>query len=74
VVPLAPELHRMLKGCQHDSAEREWWEQFGVDPLRVAKELWGKTRIQMEKVIIMRSPWSLDVKAKIAAILKGQKK
>lgn len=72
-VPLAPELHRMLKGCQHDSNEREWWRQFGIDPLAVAKQLWGKTRLQMERVIIMNQPWSADAKAKVAAILKGQK-
>ena len=72
-LPLAPELHRLLKGCQHDSNEREWWAQFGIDPLAVAKRLQGKTRIQMEKVIILSQPWSPAIKAKVAAILKGQK-
>lgn len=73
VVPLAPELHRLCKGCQHDSDERAWWESFGIDPLAVAEELWGKTRLQMERVITMRQPWDPKIKARIAEILKGAK-
>lgn len=72
-LPLCPELHRMLKGCQHDSNEREWWAQFKIDPLAVAKRLQGKTRLQMENVIILCRPWAPEIKAKVAAILKGQK-
>jgi len=63
----------MLKGCQHDSNERDWWLQFGIDPLAVAKQLWGKTRLQMERTIVLHQPWSADAKAKVAAILKGKK-
>ncbi len=73
VVPLCPELHRLLKGCQHDSAEREWWAQFGIDPCAVALRLYGKNRMQMERVVILVTPSKPDVKAKIAAILKGGK-
>jgi len=72
VVPLCPELHRLNKGCQHDSDERAWWKQFGVDPLAVAKQLWGKTRIGMERVVIMNQPWDEEAKAKIRAIIKGK--
>jgi hypothetical protein len=73
-VPLCPELHRLLKGCQHDSDERAWWQQFGVDPLDVAGRLWGRSRLNMERVITMRQPWDEKTKAKIRAILKGESK
>lgn len=71
-VPLAPELHRLLKGCQHDSNERDWWAQFGIDPLAVAKQLWGKNRLTMERVVIMNQPWDQEIKAKVLAILRGR--
>lgn len=71
-LPLAPELHRMNKGCQHDTGdERAWWAQFGIDPLEVCSRLWGKSRIQMERVIIMAQPWDPAIKAKVLAILKN---
>ncbi len=73
-LPLAPELHRLNKGCQHDCGdERAWWAAFGIDPLAVARSLWGKPRIHMERIIIMATPWDPAIKAKIAAILKGGK-
>jgi hypothetical protein len=73
-LPLAPELHRMHKGCQHDAGdERAWWAQFGIDPLEVCSRLWGKSRIQMERVIIMTQPWDQAVKDKVLAILKNGK-
>lgn len=73
-VPLAPELHRLLKGCQHDSDERAWWEQFGVDPIAVALELYGKPRIEMERIIIRRRPYAYSPAGlKVAAILRGAK-
>lgn len=72
-VPLCPELHRLLDGCQHDSNERAWWKQFGIDPLAVAKRLWGKNRIQMEGIIVMFSPWGEKEKARVREILKGGK-
>lgn len=72
-LPLAPELHRMMTGCQHDSAEREWWVQFKIDPLAVCKQLWNKDRIHMERTIIRFQPWDPAIKAKIFAILNGAK-
>lgn len=72
-VPLCPELHRLLKGCQHDSEERAWWKQFRIDPLAVAKMLWGRSRLEMERAIIMSQPWDEDVKGRVRAILKGAK-
>lgn len=74
-LPLAPELHRMNTGCQHDAGdERAWWKQFGIDPLEVCTRLWGKSRIQMERVIIMASPWDPEIKAKVLAILKNERR
>lgn len=71
-VPLCPELHRLLKGCQHDSDERAWWAQFGIDPVAVALGLYGKPRVEMEKLIwgLMPLPYS-PAGQKVAAILKG---
>ena len=40
VVPLCPELHRMSTGSQHNHNEREWWAQFEIDPIQLAKDLW----------------------------------
>jgi hypothetical protein len=71
-VPLCPELHRLLKGCQHDSAERDWWHQFGIDPCLIALALYGKPRIEMEKIVIRHRPMSYSPAGKrIAEILKG---
>lgn len=73
-VPLCPELHRLLKGCQHDENERKWWEQFGIDPLYVASMLYGKPRLTMEKIVIMMRPLPYSPAGqKVAAILKGAK-
>ena len=71
-VPLCPELHRLNKGCQHDSDERAWWKQFGVDPLQVASLLWGKSRFNMERVITMHQPWDEKYKTRVRQILKGE--
>jgi hypothetical protein len=73
VVPLCPELHRLLNGCQHDSDEVGWWAQFRIDPLAVATELWGKNHLMMERVIVLRTPSRPEIKARIAEILKGAK-
>lgn len=74
-VPLSPLLHRLNKGCQHDSNEREWWAQFGVDPLKVAELLWKHrdSRITMERVIVMNQPWDAAVKVRIAQIMRNEK-
>ena len=72
-LPLCPELHRLLKGCQHDSDEIAFWAQFRIDPLAVCKELWGKNLVMMKRVIEFRTPSRPEVKARIAEILRGQK-
>lgn len=73
VVPLCPELHRMAKACQHAGDERKFWEQFKIDPLAVAQQLWGKNRVQMERIIVMHSPWHQHIKDRVKAILRGEK-
>ena len=40
VVPLCPDLHTMLAGAQHNHNERLWWEHVGVDPVKLATELY----------------------------------
>lgn len=73
-VPLCPELHRLLKGCQHDSDEREWWVQFWIDPVAVALELYGKPRIEMERIVIRSRPLPYSPAGqRVAAILRGAK-
>lgn len=73
-LPLCPGLHRLLKGCQHDSSEREWWISMGIeDPVAIALELYGRPRIEMEKIIERRRPWGDEHKFKIAKILRGAK-
>lgn len=74
-LPLAPELHRMNIGCQHDAGdERAWWAAMGIDPLEICTRLWGKSRIQMERVITMAQPWDPAIKAKVAAILRNERR
>lgn len=73
-VPLCPELHRLAKGCQHDGNERAFWEQFGIDPIKVALELYGQPRIRMERIIDAYRPLSYSpAGVRVAAILKGAK-
>lgn len=74
VLPLCPALHRLVKGCQHDSNERDWWASMGIDdPVAIALELYGKPRIEMERIIERRRPWGDAHKIKIAKILRGEK-
>jgi ERF superfamily protein len=41
-VPLCRTHHR----ASHSAAdERVWWEQFGIDPVEVARQLWSKARL-----------------------------
>jgi len=55
VVPLAPELHRLATSSQHHSGvnERDWWQQFGIDPLEIAQRLWrcGRNLEALEGVV-----------------------
>lgn len=72
-VPLCPELHRLLDKCQHDENERDWWEQFGVDPLQLAEELWACTGdiMSMELRVLAHRPMHRAARHRITTLLKG---
>lgn len=40
-VPLAPGVHQGGKDAQHSNGEEFWWEQIGINPLRVADQLYA---------------------------------
>ncbi|MGH2619177.1 MAG: hypothetical protein ACRDHG_01225 [Anaerolineales bacterium] len=70
-LPLCPELHRLVDGCQHSTNEREWWKSFGLDPRLIASKLWGKNRTMMERVIAQHTPIKPAIVARIRDILEG---
>jgi len=75
-VPLCPELHRLSNGSQHDCGEREWWEQFDIDPVAVAVRLWNCGRNYDALMSIVDQTFnnlSHDAQARVLAILKGDK-
>lgn len=73
VVPLCPELHRLASGAQHNHGEREWWEQFGVDPVRIALDLWGVGRNHEAQFrIVQRVELTAEARARVEAILRGE--
>jgi len=41
VVPLAPHVHQGNKDAQHSNGEEWWWEERGINPLRVADQLYA---------------------------------
>lgn len=74
VVPLCPELHRLLDGCQHDTGEEEWWQQFDVDPIAIAQRLFAVGRNYEAMLHIVNSvEVSQAAQARILEILKGEK-
>jgi hypothetical protein len=46
-VPLCRTHHRAVHRAGN---ERSWWEQAGIDPLKVARKLWKQTRIEDGKL------------------------
>lgn len=70
-VPLCPAMHRLANGCQHDCNEREWWEQWGVDPLALAEELWASRddHAWMCLVVIKHAPTDPEICRKIVDLL-----
>lgn len=40
-VPLSAAKHRLDPDSQHNGDEREFWERHGIDPLRIARDLWA---------------------------------
>ncbi|WP_454917353.1 hypothetical protein [Xanthobacter sediminis] len=41
VVPLAPHVHQGNREAQHSNGEEYWWEERGINPLRVADQLYA---------------------------------
>jgi hypothetical protein len=41
-VPLCRAHHR---AAHHTGDERAWWAQVGIDPIKVARELWSNSRL-----------------------------
>lgn len=72
-VPLCPELHRLNTGCQHSMNEFKWWDQFSVDPLTVAAELWEVSgdHYEMSCVIARHMPQGWAERQRIREILRG---
>jgi hypothetical protein len=58
VLPLCAELHRELPGSQHAGNERDWWAQFGIDPIVVARALWNnRDHLEiMRDLVVMHRP------------------
>jgi hypothetical protein len=69
-------LHRLATESQHGGNERAFWEQFGIDPLALAEKLWEyrHSRITMERVVTMFTPWDQKIKARIMEIMRNGKK
>lgn len=40
-VPLAPQVHQGNREAQHANGEEWWWEERGINPLRVADQLYA---------------------------------
>ena len=75
-VPLCPELHRLNNGSQHHSEinERDWWAQFGINPIEIAQQLFavGRNYEAMLAIVnnIKLTPAARD---RVMAILRGEK-
>ena len=76
VVPLSPLLHRLATESQHAGNERAFWSQFGVDPLKVAAQLWENRHnpVTMNRIIIMAQPWDQKIKNRVLAILRNERR
>ena len=73
VVPLAPELHRLANGSQHNHGERDWWQQFGIDPVQIAIDLWSVGRNHEAQLrIVQRVELTAAARDRVAAILRGE--
>ena len=74
VVPMCPELHRMLPGSQHNHNEEQWWQQFTLDPIAIALRLWAVGRNYEAMISIVNEiELTPDAQARVLAILQGEK-
>lgn len=53
-VPLSRELHVE----QHNGNEREFWESYGIDPLRLATALYFAGRDYSKAMAVLRATWA----------------
>lgn len=73
VVPLCPELHRLYTGSQHHSStgEREWWQQFGVNPVDVSLRLWRCGRnLECQRNVIHSVRLDAQARDRVRSILE----
>jgi hypothetical protein len=72
-VPLVQDLHVLQPGAQHNHNERDWWEYFGTDPLRVAELLWKYNHDPqaMYEVVTAFRPEDATTKHRIEMALQG---
>jgi len=67
-VPLAPGVHQGGKDAQHSNGEEFWWEQIGINPLRVADQLYTASTIlragKIPREDIVRAMTNIVLKAR----------
>lgn len=72
-VPLAPSAHQGGKDAQHANGEEWWWEQTGINPLRVADQLYAvSVALRLGKSPredIVRAMTNIVLKARAEALL-----
>ena len=74
-VPLAPELHRLATGSQHNHGEEEWWRQFGIDPIEIALALYAVGRNHEAQLrVVERVVLTPEARERVAEILRGDKR
>lgn len=75
VVPLAPHVHQGNREAQHSNGEEYWWEQRGINPLRVADQIYAvSTALRMggsAREDIVRALSNIVTKARAEARLGG---
>ena len=72
VVPLCPTLHVMASGAQHNHNERAWWKWVGVDPIKVARELWAyRDDFEWQEEIIHMAAPQGEYQTRVALLLGG---
>jgi hypothetical protein len=68
-VPLCRSHHRAL---HRSGSEYLWWENVGIDPLKVARKLWKRTLVERGSLVARRQPRGSDAPANNAPELPRQ--
>lgn len=70
-VPLAPDVHQGNRDAQHSNGEEWWWEERGINPLRVADQLYAvSTALRLGRAPredIVRALTNIVIKARAEA-------